>query len=103
MKEDIHPELHEVTIKCACGAEYETVSTDEDLHVDVCSNCHPFYTGESRFLDSEGRISKFEKKYGEESGQEEELEEESTEENEPEEEPEEEPEAEVEVEEGETE
>jgi len=64
MKEDIHPEMRKVTIKCACGAEYETLSTEEDLHVDVCSNCHPFFTGESRFLDSEGRISKFERKYG---------------------------------------
>lgn len=63
MKEDIHPELKEVTVECACGASYETLSTEEDLHVDVCANCHPFYTGESKFLDSEGRISKFESKY----------------------------------------
>ena len=72
MKKEIHPEMNEVTIKCACGAEYETLSTKEDLHVDVCSNCHPFYTGESRFLDSEGRISKFERKYQIESEDEEE-------------------------------
>lgn len=64
MKKGIHPKLKKVTVKCACGAEYETLSVKEDLHVDVCSNCHPFYTGESRFLDSEGRISKFERKYG---------------------------------------
>ncbi|MBS3812483.1 50S ribosomal protein L31 [Candidatus Bipolaricaulota bacterium] len=64
MKEAIHPELKEVTVRCACGNTFETMSTKEDLHVDVCSNCHPFFSGEDRFLDSEGRISKFEKKYG---------------------------------------
>jgi len=64
MKKGIHPELKKVTIKCACGSTFETLSTKEDLHVDVCSNCHPFFSGEDRFLDSEGRISKFEKKYG---------------------------------------
>jgi large subunit ribosomal protein L31 len=64
MKEGIHPNLKEVTVKCACGNTFETLSTQEDLHVDVCSNCHPFFSGGDRFLDSEGRISKFEKKYG---------------------------------------
>ncbi|MBS3787654.1 50S ribosomal protein L31 [Candidatus Bipolaricaulota bacterium] len=64
MKEGIHPELKKVTVKCACGNTFETLSTQEDLHVDVCSNCHPFFSGGDRFLDSEGRISKFEKKYG---------------------------------------
>jgi len=64
MKEGIHPEMKKVTVRCACGAKFETLSTKEDLHVDVCSNCHPFFSGEDRFLDSEGRISKFEKKYG---------------------------------------
>jgi len=64
MKEGIHPDLKEVTVKCACGNTFETLSTKEDLHVDVCSNCHPFFSGGDRFLDSEGRISKFEKKYG---------------------------------------
>lgn len=70
MKEGIHPELKEVTVRCACGNTFETLSTKEDLHVDVCSNCHPFFSGEDRFLDSEGRISKFEKKYGLTSDQE---------------------------------
>ncbi len=79
MKEGIHPELEEVTVKCACGNTFETLSTKEDLHVDVCSECHPFFSGGDRFLDSEGRISKFEKKYGlnEEEEPEEEVEEES--------------------------
>lgn len=74
MKEGIHPELKEVTVKCACGNTFETLSTQEDLHVDVCSNCHPFFSGGDRFLDSEGRISKFEKKYGIDSDEEEEPE-----------------------------
>lgn len=64
MKDGIHPELKEVTVKCACGNTFETLSTKEDLHVDVCSECHPFFSGGDRFLDSEGRISKFERKYG---------------------------------------
>ncbi len=97
MKEEIHPEMHEVKIQCACGEEYETISTEEDLHVDVCSNCHPFYTGESRFLDSEGRISKFERKYDMESD-EEEREEVETDVETDEEESEEEPSVEMEVE-----
>lgn len=67
MKEEIHPELSKVKVKCACGNTFETLSTKEDLHVDVCSECHPFFTEGDRFLDSEGRISKFEKKYGIES------------------------------------
>lgn len=79
MKEGIHPELEEVTVKCACGNTFETLSTKEDLHVDVCSECHPFFSGGDRFLDSEGRISKFEKKYG--LNEEEEPEEEEAEEN----------------------
>lgn len=74
MKEGIHPDLKEVTVKCACGNTFETLSTQEDLHVDVCSNCHPFFSGGDRFLDSEGRISKFEKKYGIDSDEEEESE-----------------------------
>lgn len=67
MKEEIHPELSKITVKCACGNTFETLSTKEDLHVDVCSECHPFFSEGDRFLDSEGRISKFEKKYGIES------------------------------------
>lgn len=67
MKEEIHPELSKITVKCACGNSFETLSTKEDLHVDVCSDCHPFFSEGDRFLDSEGRISKFEKKYGIES------------------------------------
>ncbi|MFQ5795238.1 MAG: 50S ribosomal protein L31 [Candidatus Bipolaricaulia bacterium] len=64
MKTDIHPEMKRTIIRCACGTEYETYSTKENLHVDVCASCHPFYTGEERFVDTEGRVEKFERKYG---------------------------------------
>lgn len=54
---------HKVIISCACGAEYDSGSTMESIRVDICANCHPFYTGESRILDAEGRVEKFRKKY----------------------------------------
>ena len=54
---------HIITATCACGASYQTGSTLEKLHVDICSNCHPYFTGESRILDTEGRVDKFMKKY----------------------------------------
>lgn len=63
MKKDIHPEVKKATIRCGCGAEHETLSTVEDLHVDICSKCHPFFTGEERFLDTEGRVERFQRKY----------------------------------------
>lgn len=52
-----------LVISCACGAEYESGSTLDSVRVDICANCHPFFTGENRILDSEGRIEKFKKKY----------------------------------------
>ena len=64
MKAGIHPTLHSVKIKCVCGAVYETHSTAELSKVDICSNCHPFYTGKQKVLDTEGRIEKFNKKFG---------------------------------------
>ncbi|HMB19642.1 MAG: 50S ribosomal protein L31 [Spirochaetota bacterium] len=63
MKKDIHPEYSETTIKCACGNEIKTRSTSKDLHVEVCSNCHPFYTKKQKIVDSTGRVEKFKKKY----------------------------------------
>lgn len=63
MKKDIHPEYSETTIKCACGNEIKTRSTAKDLHVEVCSNCHPFYTKKQKIVDSTGRVEKFKKKY----------------------------------------
>ena len=65
MKKGIHPEYHRVMVKCtSCGAEFETGSTSQSLRVDTCSNCHPFYTGRQRFAAAQGRIEKFNKKYG---------------------------------------
>jgi len=64
MKRDIHPEFHEAVVRCSCGAELHTRSTKKEMRVDVCSQCHPFFTGESRLVDTEGRIERFERKYG---------------------------------------
>ena len=63
MKKEIHPEAFNVTAHCACGNEFQTTSTQDRLRVTICSKCHPFYTGAQRFLDTEGRIEKFNKKY----------------------------------------
>ena len=64
MKEGIHPEYKETTVKCACGAEYKTRSTKENIRVDICSKCHPFYTGQQKANQARGRVDKFNKKYG---------------------------------------
>jgi len=64
MKKGIHPELHDVTITCACGAAFPTKSTDQDIHITLCSQCHPFYTKTQKFVDTAGRIEKFQKRYG---------------------------------------
>lgn len=65
MKKDIHPEVNEIKIKCSCGYEIEILSTsEEDISIDICSNCHPFYTGQQKILDSAGRVDKFNRKYG---------------------------------------
>lgn len=63
MKQNRHPELHELTARCACGNAFNTSSTAPELHVTICSNCHPFYTGAQKFLDTAGRIEKFQKRY----------------------------------------
>ncbi len=63
MKEGIHPKIYPTKVKCACGEEFITGSTVEEIHVDICSKCHPFYTGKQKFVDSAGRIDKFNKKY----------------------------------------
>ena len=64
MKKGIHPEYKQTTIKCACGTVIETGSTKEDIHIEVCSACHPFYTGtKSRLVDKGGRVDRFKKKY----------------------------------------
>ena len=65
MKADIHPEYQEIKISCSCGNEFTTRSTLSDsLQVEVCSNCHPFYTGKQKIVDSGGRVDKFRKRYG---------------------------------------
>ncbi len=64
MKPDIHPEYNDIVIKCACGATIETRSTKDVGHVDICSNCHPFYTGKQKLVDTAGRVERFRKKYG---------------------------------------
>ncbi len=63
MKADIHPKYDETTIRCACGNEVKTRSTAKDLHVEICSACHPFYTKEDRMVTTTGRVEKFKKKY----------------------------------------
>ena len=64
MKKDIHPKTYRATIRCNCGFETEVISTKGELvQVEVCSNCHPFFTGKQRFLDTAGRIDRFRKKY----------------------------------------
>ncbi len=64
MKPDIHPDYNVVEAHCACGAKWMTKSTSKDLHLDVCSSCHPFFTGRQKLLDTEGRITRFTKKFG---------------------------------------
>lgn len=63
MKENLHPEYKEVTVKCACGETFVTRSTKDDLRVDICSKCHPFFTGKQKFVDAGGRVDKFKKKF----------------------------------------
>jgi large subunit ribosomal protein L31 len=63
MKKGIHPEYLETKVRCACGNEFVTGSTVKEIHIDICSQCHPFYTGKQKFVDSAGRIEKFNKKY----------------------------------------
>ncbi len=64
MKEGIHPKYYKTTVTCACGNTFETGSTQEGLNVEVCSKCHPFYTGKQRRVDKGGRVEKFNEKYG---------------------------------------
>ncbi|MEJ2634283.1 MAG: 50S ribosomal protein L31 [Calditrichia bacterium] len=65
MKQGIHPEYKKAKVICACGNTFETRSTVSELHVEICSNCHPFFTGKQKLVDTAGRVEKFLKKYGE--------------------------------------
>ena len=67
MKSDIHPELHLVTVTCACGNTFQTHSTKSELRLEICSACHPFYTGKQKLVDSAGRVERFQRRYGKQS------------------------------------
>lgn len=64
VKKDIHPEYVDCTISCACGNSFPTRATKPEIHVEICSSCHPFFTGKQKFVDSEGRVERFRKRYG---------------------------------------
>jgi len=64
MKKDIHPKYVETTVVCGCGETFKTQSTLEKIHVEICSKCHPFYTGKHKLIDAAGRVERFQRKYG---------------------------------------
>ncbi len=64
MKEGIHPKYHNVTVTCACGNKFETRSTKSEIRLELCSSCHPFYTGKQKLVDTAGRIERFQRRYG---------------------------------------
>lgn len=63
MREGIHPDFHPVKVTCACGSVIETASTCQDLSIAICSNCHPFYTGKQKLVDTAGRVERFRQRY----------------------------------------
>lgn len=63
MKKDIHPEYHKAKVHCACGNEFETGSTLKEIKVEICSQCHPFFTGKHKLMDTAGRVERFKNKY----------------------------------------
>ena len=71
MKPDIHPAYVTTTVTCTCGHTFETrsTSTSGEMHVDICSNCHPFYTGKQKILDTGGRVARFERRFGKQGNQ----------------------------------
>jgi large subunit ribosomal protein L31 len=64
MKDGIHPNYGKAVVKCACGETFETGSTKKELRVEICSQCHPFFTGKQKLVDTGGRVDRFKKKYG---------------------------------------
>lgn len=64
MKKDIHPKYYDTEVSCACGANFKIKSVNKTLRVDICNNCHPFFTGKQKLLDTAGRVDKFKKRYG---------------------------------------
>ena len=63
MRPDIHPELHYVEVTCACGSTFHTHSTVKELRLEICNSCHPFFTGKQKFVDTAGRVEKFQRKF----------------------------------------
>lgn len=64
MRKEIHPEYVEATVKCGCGATFKTRSTKRDINVEICSSCHPYFTGQQKFVDTMGRVQRFQTKFG---------------------------------------
>ena len=64
MKKDIHPQYVEASVRCSCGNTFTTRSTRSEVHVEICSSCHPFFTGQQKFVDTLGRVERFQKKFG---------------------------------------
>ena len=69
MKPGIHPKYQEVEARCACGNTFKTKSTKNELHLEICSNCHPFFTGRQKLIDTEGRVERFTKRFGAQSAE----------------------------------
>lgn len=71
MKADIHPQYHPITVKCSCGYEFVTGSAlpEESLSIEVCSSCHPFYTGKQKIIDTAGRVDSFNRRFGKKPGE----------------------------------
>ncbi len=67
MKKELHPEYHEIEVSCACGNTIKTRSTLPEMKVEICSACHPFFTGKQKLVDSAGRVERFQKRYGKSS------------------------------------
>ena len=64
MKPGIHPEYHDIEIRCACGAKFKTRSTKKEMRLEICNSCHPFYTGKQKLIDTAGMVERFERRYG---------------------------------------
>ncbi len=69
MKPDIHPKYHTVEARCACGNTFTTRSTKKELHLEICNQCHPFFTGRQKLIDTEGRVERFNKRFGKQTAE----------------------------------
>lgn len=67
MKQGVHPEYNAVSVRCACGNTFDTRSTSNDIHVEICAVCHPYYTGKQKLMDTAGRIERFKQKWGDQT------------------------------------